>query len=341
MNAPFFIVGLPRSRTAWLANLLTYGPAFCLHDGLKTCERPEELQQRLAATGAEWPGDADTALPLFFPQIHKLFPQARYVFVERDAAAAEASSAKFWEGFQTAEQSAEAFARAQGALAAMRAALRNQYTLTVRFEDLDQYHTAASVWEYCVPQVPFNPLRWEMLDEMRVTVIREKLSKHVDLGRVQSLISQARPYPAAPVPVKGSENHPLKQRYYELLVHLCGGNVAALAWLCVWCDLTLTWDHCLDRDPLDLVLADKTFEAMVLDWPVNPFWREHGVTLRPVLAAAIGAWRHGGATIKGWDVYTEVPLAVALLLGGRERVAQFNGPLRELVGQCFAEHTKE
>lgn len=344
-HAPFFIVGLPRSRTAWLANFLTYGPAFCLHDGLRHCERPEDLAARLAATGAEFPGDADPTIPLFYPQIHALFPQARYVFVERNVGDALTSYAQCVEGLQTPEQIDTGFERCRAALCAMRTALRNQHTLNVRYEDLDKPATCQAIWSYCVPSEAFNPLRWEQLEEMRVEVIVAKVSKRLDLERVKRLAGQVGPLMGEELPVKGTANSPLKLRYYQALADLCGPNRAAFTWLLQVMQVSSTWDHLNDGDPVDKQLAGEAFEGVLLDWPVNEFWTQHAAALRPVLAAVLGAWRQSngpeGDPFQGWNLYGDLPLAVALQLGGRELVNRWNQPVRELVRELYQAHQKE
>ena len=46
MKNIFFITGLPRSRTAWLANWFTYGHTFCFHEACRKVGKIEELKDR-------------------------------------------------------------------------------------------------------------------------------------------------------------------------------------------------------------------------------------------------------------------------------------------------------
>src|SRR5581483_3193569 len=62
-HPPFLIVGLPRSRTAWLAAFLTGGEVHCHHELLRQCKQWIDYPQKLLATPAPIVGDADPTLP--------------------------------------------------------------------------------------------------------------------------------------------------------------------------------------------------------------------------------------------------------------------------------------
>ena len=74
----FFVVGLPRSRTAWLANFLTYNGRFCYHEGVDGCSTITDYKNKLGQDK----GDSCTALMLL--NIHKEFPNAPVVVIESD-----------------------------------------------------------------------------------------------------------------------------------------------------------------------------------------------------------------------------------------------------------------
>lgn len=74
----FFVIGLPRSRTAWLANFLTYDNNFCYHEGIEGCQSIEEYKKKLGNNK----GDSCTALMLL--DMNKEFPDAPKVIIESD-----------------------------------------------------------------------------------------------------------------------------------------------------------------------------------------------------------------------------------------------------------------
>lgn len=198
MKDPFFIVGLPRSRTAWLANFLTFGPAFCLHDGLRGCATIGDFATKLARLEVEFPGDADPGLPHVFGSVRDRFPGARYVIVTRKYEDAYESYYHACEdvileggiGWNPEEMQAS-FKRLHGVFEAMRAALANQHVLEVTFDELENGPTLEAIWEFCVPGERLNRARVEMLRAMRVNAIPAKIV--ADLRRDGLVFPKAAP----------------------------------------------------------------------------------------------------------------------------------------------------
>lgn len=73
----FFVIGLPRSRTAWLANFLTH-EKFCYHDGFNGCSSIQEYQKKLGTDK----GDSSTGLMLI--DIKELYPEAPVLIIESE-----------------------------------------------------------------------------------------------------------------------------------------------------------------------------------------------------------------------------------------------------------------
>lgn len=99
MNRNFFVLGLPRSRTAWLANCLTFGESFCFHDGLAGCMSVGEYKEKLQKPGYSLVGDSDSGL--LFLDLNYLFPDSPKLIIHRDLGECQASMQKA--GFQGAE----------------------------------------------------------------------------------------------------------------------------------------------------------------------------------------------------------------------------------------------
>lgn len=70
----FFVIGLPRSRTAWLANFLTQ-EQFCYHEGLNNCCSITEYKKKLG-------DDGDSSTGLMLLDMNNDFPDAPKVIIE-------------------------------------------------------------------------------------------------------------------------------------------------------------------------------------------------------------------------------------------------------------------
>jgi hypothetical protein len=82
---PFFIVGLPRSRTAWLANLLTVpGQSFCWHEGEAGHGNLDQLVAKMKRRPESRVGNASSAIACYGDDVYRLLPEARYIIIERD-----------------------------------------------------------------------------------------------------------------------------------------------------------------------------------------------------------------------------------------------------------------
>ena len=62
----FFVVGLPRSRTAWLANFLTYEDKFCFHEGINGCSTLKEYKNKLGNNKGDSCIETDTKRAIEF-----------------------------------------------------------------------------------------------------------------------------------------------------------------------------------------------------------------------------------------------------------------------------------
>ena len=73
----YFIVGLPRSRTAWLAAFMRQSSKHCLHDGFNGCNNLIEYWDKL-----EDGGDSSTGLGII--DINRLKPGSPVVVIEKN-----------------------------------------------------------------------------------------------------------------------------------------------------------------------------------------------------------------------------------------------------------------
>lgn len=87
--SPAIITGLPRSRTSWWANLLTFGESVVYHDPFCTSEdgvcKAVSFKRVVQSLRAEdWQGISDAAVLLFWRSLQEEFPAAKWVVCKRD-----------------------------------------------------------------------------------------------------------------------------------------------------------------------------------------------------------------------------------------------------------------
>jgi hypothetical protein len=144
----FFVLGLPRSRTAWLANFLTYDGQFCFHEGIDGCNSIEEYKEKV-----EGKGDSNTGLMLFDFEEH--FPDAKIIIIDSEIE----KSVKFGRDVYNANIELE--------MEIGKNRLDNIEGLHVKLEDINS--RLREIWEY-VSDKEFNQDRADMLIKLDVQV---------------------------------------------------------------------------------------------------------------------------------------------------------------------------
>jgi hypothetical protein len=140
----FIVLALPRSGTSWVANWLTTERSLCLHDpfalGLPSSWPKDERARGISCTAAYlmrgWVDKFDCPVAV----------------IERDPAACD-------ESLRELGLPDSAFCQA---------ALREVHAQRFAFEGLWDEGGARELWEYLLPQIPFDALRWRLLKDMQV-----------------------------------------------------------------------------------------------------------------------------------------------------------------------------
>jgi len=148
--ANFFIIGLPRSRTAWLANFLTTDHRFCHHEGINGCSSIEQYREKIGSND----GDSGTGMMLF--DMNTLFPDSPIVIIERDPNAAIEFCYRTY-GHYDPE-----------AMHFLKERLDKIEGLRIRYEEINI--RLADIWAHVVGS-PFNQRRADMLIKMNVQII--------------------------------------------------------------------------------------------------------------------------------------------------------------------------
>lgn len=155
---PYFITGFPRTRTAWLANFLTYDDSFCFHEALKRCDGVDALPELFKSTGRRYVGNSDSALPFFAETVRKLFPQAKWVIVDRNEDEVLKSVRRVLPGLKHQEM----LNMTKNFLDSLGGALR------IKFLELKNKDKCEEIWKYCIPDIAFSNMRWKLLDQLNV-----------------------------------------------------------------------------------------------------------------------------------------------------------------------------
>lgn len=177
---PFFITGLPRSRTAWLANFCTHGGILCGHDLL--CGR---TTQQFLRDMEYVHGSAETALyaPHYADDLLPVVKQARLVVVHRKPKEVVASLERL--GIEGADGLVEI---AGQWLEDFESEVSNR--LVVDFRALDEAKVLDRIWDYVTDgKEPAQPReRIRLLRQLNVQVTPERWaeffeSAHAHAGR--------------------------------------------------------------------------------------------------------------------------------------------------------------
>lgn len=137
---PFYVLGTPRSRTAWLAAFLSTEDRVCMHEPSRTMRDLEELTALLMNPAA---AVSDSLLSLRWRHVVGVAPGARIVVVKRPLAHVAASFVHL--GVRDRRLQVR-LGRLSDALEELRCSAP---VLWVPYETLAREATCALVYEYC------------------------------------------------------------------------------------------------------------------------------------------------------------------------------------------------
>lgn len=169
----FLILGRPRSRTAWAANLLTVPPVSrCLHEAMADGGSLARLRERLEAFPDRAAGTADTGLIHHLDAVLSAFPDARLVLLTGDGASWRRWCSRNQVPREVRSQIEGDYARAERRLRG-RALFMDPRDLTTSAD------AAEALWDHCVPGEPFDRARWATLKDLNIQVIPEALLRRL------------------------------------------------------------------------------------------------------------------------------------------------------------------
>ncbi len=178
MHQPFFITGLPCSRTAWLANLFTTGRVFCHHDLLAEVGGLEAFHAAMAEGQGPPTGDSDSGLLAFYPDLDRKCPKAPWLLVNRDFEDAWESLCGFvrtgtWRDSLPVTWEVHETMRAQWERMRL-LMIQNPRVMEVPFASLDNVDTLERIWRHLVPGQPWDRRRAAALQKLRIQPFQAK-----------------------------------------------------------------------------------------------------------------------------------------------------------------------
>lgn len=145
---PFIIFALPRSRTRWLSEFLTYGDYQCAHDQARFVRGVDDVRGWLRQN---WTGTVETGAARWWRLARRLRPDARIAVVRRPVDEIVESALKLdMQGVCTFDRLALTRELNRMDRALDRIALEPG-VLSVSFRDLADEATCATLFEHCLP----------------------------------------------------------------------------------------------------------------------------------------------------------------------------------------------
>jgi len=150
----FLVLGLPRSRTAWLANFLTFDGQFCYHEGMNGCKSINEYKVKMKGKG-----DSNTGIMFFDYESH--FPSVKTIIIDSDVN----KSIEFGINVFNADNNSIDL------LKKIKLRLDNIDGLHINLEDIND--RLNDIWDFVSP-IKFNKDRADMLVKMNIQTINPK-----------------------------------------------------------------------------------------------------------------------------------------------------------------------
>jgi hypothetical protein len=175
--APFLVLGLPRSRTAWLSRFLTYGGWICGHEELRHIRSFDDVRTWFSQP---YIGSAETAASTWWRMIDRFAPGARIAVVRRNPKDAVESLMRI-PGVRFDRSNLEkTMARLDRKLDQIEGRVPN--VLSVQFGDLENEDTCARVFEHCL-LYPHDTNHWAMLDPINIQADMRAMMRYFEAYR--------------------------------------------------------------------------------------------------------------------------------------------------------------
>lgn len=165
MKQVFMISGLPRSRTAWLANFMTAGQSFCYHEVTKFCRTMPEIAPLIRRSQSVIVGNSGSDGPFIYRAVLRAFPNIRGIIIDRDAGDVQASLKAV--GLPASNELMDVLINRHEAMKT-----ETKWPI-IKYEDIDM-DSCRTIYDHCIEDGGFCEKRWEMLDAMSIQYLARK-----------------------------------------------------------------------------------------------------------------------------------------------------------------------
>ena len=182
----FLVLALPRSRTYWLSQFLSYRDYECGHEEARHLRSIADVKTWL---NQDYCGSAETYVAPFWRLMHEANPNLRIVIVHRPVSECVESLMEIdFSGICTLDRGEieKSMKRLDAKLHQIERRVPN--VLSVKFSDLDNEPTIKAVFEHCLPY-PFDRARWQNLKGQILTcnmraIMRYAFAYHKPLAQM-------------------------------------------------------------------------------------------------------------------------------------------------------------
>jgi len=155
--AEYIVMSLPRSRSFWMSNFLSYRTKECAHDLLVECRSVNEFETKFKS----YDGSCETAAMVGWKLLVHRFPKLRIVVIKRPVEQVVQSVRNL--GYIIDEQ----FLIGRDLM--LDAVSNLPGTMTVEYDALEDEKTCASIFEFC-NRVPHDHEWWSELSRMNLQI---------------------------------------------------------------------------------------------------------------------------------------------------------------------------
>lgn len=184
----FLILGLPRTRTAWLSCLLSHGEVYCHHDLTSRCKTAMEVVRSVMFGPGRVCGNSDSGNLFVLERFLEVLPETRLIWLHREPEQVIESMARV---------TGEKYAKLRGPIERLHA--RNQQ-FRARFggavfgwDELDNEEAVRGIWRLITGGMEFPFEHWRKMTTMRVTIHDDIMARAI-AGRHECADSEITQY---------------------------------------------------------------------------------------------------------------------------------------------------